>query len=462
MDKSLDMFDKMPVSKAIWKNALPAMAAMLMTLVYNLADTFFIGQTQDALQVAAVSLGTPVFLMFMSVGSVFGIGGTSLISRSLGEGKTEYAKKVHSFCAWMSIGCGVLMAACFLIFMNPLLNLIGASADTWDYAKTYLIICTIGGPAALMSSCFSNTIRSEGKATMAMMGQIVGNLTNMVLDAVFIMGFGWGITGCALATLIGESVGAVWYLIFYIGEESILGISLKNFSAGNRIAGGVLSIGIPAALASLLMSVSQIIINARMASYGDMAVAGIGVAMKVVIITGMICMGFGQGVQPLLGYAVGAKNWGRFKKLMKFSILFSLVIGGALTALCYVFDEQIVGMFLTEQSSYDYAVQFSRILLSTGFIFGVFYVLTNALQATGAAKQALIINLSRQGIIYIPALFALQAAFGIYGLVWAQPVADVISFLIAVGLYALTLKKMSGNEKEVYASRMMLDRNVEV
>ena len=250
----------------------------------------------------------------------------------------------------MSLACGIVLAVCFLIFMDPLLNWIGASADTWEYAKTYLIICTLGGPAALLSSCFSNTIRSEGRATMAMIGQIIGNLTNMVLDAVFIMGFGWGIIGCALATLVGECVGCLWYLIYYIGKKSMLGISLKNFSAGNGIASGVLSIGIPAALASILMSASQILINARMSAYGDTAVAGIGVAMKVVIITGMLCMGFGQGVQPLLGYAVGAKNWGRFRKLMKYSVIFSLVIGGVLTVLCYVFDRQIVGMFLTAVS----------------------------------------------------------------------------------------------------------------
>lgn len=446
--QSIDMFEKMPVSKAIWKNALPAMAAMLMTLVYNLADTFFIGQTHDPLQVAAVSLGTPVFLMFMSVGSVFGIGGTSLISRSLGEGKKEYAKKINSYCAWMSLACGIVMAVCFLVFMNPLLKMIGASADTWGYAKTYLIICTLGGPAALLSSCFSNTIRSEGRATMAMIGQVIGNLTNMVLDAVFIMGFGWGITGCALATLSGECVGCLWYLMYYIGKKSVLSISLKNFSSGNGIASGVLSIGIPAALASILMSVSQILINARMSAYGDMAVAGIGVAMKVVIITGMVCMGFGQGVQPLLGYAAGAKNWERFRTLMKYSVIFSLVIGGVLTVLCYVFGGQIVGMFLTEQSSADFALEFSRILLTTGGIFGVFYVLTNALQAVGAAKEALVINLSRQGIIYIPALFLLQETFGIDGLVWAQPVSDAVSFAAAIVLYVFTLKKMTGSAEK--------------
>lgn len=214
--KSLDQFNEMPVRQAVLKNALPAMAAMLMVLIYNLADTFFIGQTHDPLQVAAVSLGTPVFLMFMSVGTVFGIGGTSVISRALGEGRKDYAKKVCSFCMWCCIVIGIVMAGAFLLFMDDLLRIIGASSDTWDYAKTYLTICTIGGPFALISSCFSNILRSEGQANKAMTGQILGNVLNMLLDAVLIMGFHLDILGCALATLIGEAVGAVYYLMFYL------------------------------------------------------------------------------------------------------------------------------------------------------------------------------------------------------------------------------------------------------
>lgn len=191
------------------------------------------------------------------------------------------------------------------------------------------------------------------------------------------------------------------------------------------------------------MSVSGIIMNAQMVAYGDMAVAGIGVAMKVVMITGMICMGLGQGVQPLLGYCVGSRNWKRFKEILRYSLTFALILGTAMTVVCYLFNGQIVGAFLTEPDSAGYAGSFSKILLSTGALFGVFYVLSNALQAMGAAVSSLVINLSRQGLIYIPALFALQAAFGIYGLAWAQPASDVLSFLIAVVLYFVTLRKMA-------------------
>lgn len=385
-NKNLEVFSSMPVPKAVMKNALPAMAAMLMVLVYNLADTFFIGQTHNALLVAAVSLATPVYLIFMSIGTLFGIGGTSVISRALGEGKKEKAKKSCAFCFWGCVFVGILLVAFILIFIDPILNLIGASADTYEYAKSYLSIIVFAGPFVLISNCYGNVIRTEG--------------------------------------------------------ESMLSIRLKDFTVKQGIAASVLAIGVPAALGDALMSVSHIISNSQMAHYGDMAVAGMGVAMKVITITGMFCMGLGQGVQPILGYCVGAKTWKRFKEVFKFTIIFALILGTVLAAICYVFTNQIVSAFLTDQTAFSYAVQFARILLSTSFLFGVFYVLVNALQAMGAATPALLISMSRQGIIFIPALFILQAVVGMTGLVWAQPVADVLSILIAAILFRKTMKKM--------------------
>lgn len=382
MEQSLNKYSKMPVSKAVIQNALPAVAAMLMVLIYNLAVTFFIGQTHDAYQVATVSLATPVFLVFMSIGTIFGVGGTSVISRAYGERKKEYAKKICSFCMWSCIAIGILLTIGFLVFM----------------------------------------------------------------DAVLIMVFHWDIVGCALATLFGEAVGAIYYLYYYLTGKSVLSINIKDFTLKDKVAGSVLSIGIPAALGSLLMSASQIIMNSQMAACGDMAVAGIGVAMKIVMITGMVSMGIGQGVQPLLGYCVGAKTWERFKKYMKFAFCFATILGVSLTMLCYVFTNQIVGVFLTDPNAFDYAVEFARILLSTGPVFGIFYVLTNALQAMGAAMPSLIINISRQGLIYIPALFLLNAILGVNGLVWAQPIVDVISLVVGIGMYSKVSRKMMKQE----------------
>lgn len=441
-DNTIAVFEKAPVPQAVLKNAIPAMAAMLMVLIYNLADTFFIGQTHNDILVAAVSLTTPVFLLFMAVGSIFGIGGTSVISRSLGEGKAEYAKKVCSFCMWSCVAAGVLMSVLFLLSMEQILTLIGASADTWEPAKTYLTIVALGGPFVLLSNCYSNILRAEGQPNKAMIGQVLGNLLNVVLDPIMILGFHWGIAGAAIATVIGNIAGAGYYMLYFLQGKSALSIHIRDFSLKDQICTGVLSIGIPASLGSLLMSVSQIIVNARMAGYGDMALAGMGVAMKVTMMTGMVCIGFGQGVQPLLGYCVGAKLWNRFKKIMRFSIFFSFGLSAVMTGLCYLLRSSIIRVFLTEPSSFDYALTFTSILLTTSVLFGVFYVLTNSLQAMGAAVQALIINLSRQGIIYIPALYMLQTLLEAEGLAWAQPVADLLSTTLVALLYLWTSRKM--------------------
>lgn len=241
-NKSMEVFAKSPIRKAVLQNALPAMAAMLMVLIYNLADTFFIGQTHDDLQVAAVSLATPVFLLFMSVGTVFGIGGTSVISRALGEGRRDYAKKVCSFCMWCCVGVGVLMSVLFLVFMDQILAMIGASAETWDYAKTYLTIVSCSGPFVLIASCYSNVIRAEGQSGKAMMGQLLGNLLNVILDPIMILVFGWNIAGAAIATVIGNVVGAGYYIVYFLKGSSSLSISLKDFSVKEKVASGVLAI----------------------------------------------------------------------------------------------------------------------------------------------------------------------------------------------------------------------------
>ena len=438
----LELFSSGKVSTAVLKNAIPAMVAMLMVLVYNLADTFFIGQVRNDLQVAAVAMCTPVFLMFMAVGTVFGLGGTSVIARALGEGRIEYARKVSSFCMWSCVCIGVVMAGAFLLCMDKLLMLMGVSADVWSYAKTYMTIVTFSGPFVILSNCFSGILRAEGQANTSMMGMLLGNVVNIILDPIMILLLNWQIAGAAIATVIGNVLAGCYYLLYYRKGTSLLSIHPRDFRMGGGICKNVLVIGIPAALGSLLMSVSQILLNGRLIGYGDMPVAGMGVASKVTMITGMVCIGLGQGVQPLLGYCVGAGNWERFRKALNFSLIFAFALSTVMTGICYLLTEQIVNLVLTNPDAFDYGCRFARILLTTSFLFGVYYVLTNTLQAMGAATPSFIINLSRQGILFIPMLFVLESLLGLEGLLWAQPVVDVLSLLLAVALYIPIYRKM--------------------
>jgi putative MATE family efflux protein len=444
----MELFRSAPVPKAVMKNALPSMAAMLMVLVYNLADTFFISLTKNDYQVAAVSMVMPVFLIMMAVGFVFGIGGTSVISRALGEERLEYAKKVCAFCFWSCIVMGMVLGTIYLVFIEQILKWMGTSSETYGLAKTYLTITACSAPVVLVANCYSHIVRAEGFAGKAMAGQLLGNILNIILDPIMILSFRWGIAGAAIATVIGNVFSAGYYILHFLRGKSALSIHPKEFTLRNKVCSSVLAIGVPASLGSLIMCVSQITLNSLMSTFNDMAVAGIGVAGKVLQITTMVSIGFGQGVQPLLGFCVGARLWGRFKKVMRFSVVMALLISSAMTICCLILDEQLVSIFLTEKAAFDYALQFVRILLTTSWLFGAFYVFTNSLQAAGAAKSALIINISRQGLIYIPSLFILKSLIGIRGLAWAQPVADVLSTTLVIILFVITIRQLMKKHPE--------------
>jgi len=441
MNNDISTFDKMPVPKAVLKNAIPAMVSMIMVLIYNISDTFFISLTRDPLQIAAVSIATPVFLLSMAIGTLFGVGGMSVISRAFGEGKSEYAKKVSSFCFWACVGVGVVLMAVVWLFMDQILVIIGASTDTMELARSYLVIVTAGAPFVVVANCFSNIVRAEGFATKAMMGMLIGNLLNVILDPIFILALDMGVAGAAIATVIGNVVGTLYYLFHFLRKKSSLSISPKNFKMSDRICSGVLAIGLPASLNSMLMCISDVLLNGQMTQYGDLPIAAVGVARKIMMVVGMVQIGLGQGIQPLLGYSYGAGNRERFQKLLRFSLVFSTILSAVITAACYIWTDQLVGIFLEDAAAFNYSVTFARILLTSGLVFGVLFVLTNALQAMGAAISSLILSISRQGIVFIPMLYILGAVFGMNGLVAAQPAADIISFALAVILYLLISRK---------------------
>jgi len=415
---------------------------MIMVLVYNLADTFFIGQTKNAYMVAAVSVATPAFLFFMAVGMLFGIGGTSLISRMLGEGNGDKAKNTSSFCFWTGLAIGAAAMVLIWIFVTPICRLIGASDDTLDYASQYLRIVAAGIPFLIVSNSFSNIIRAEGNAKTAMMGMIIGNMMNIVLDPVMILGFGWNVAGAAVATVIGNIGSALFYGYHLLSKNTMLSIQLRDYRAGQGIAAGVFAIGIPASLNSILMSTSNIVVNNLMKNYGDMAVAGLGVAMKVNMIVVMLLIGLGSGIQPLLGYCYGAGNKKRYMAVLKFSLCLAFGLSLVMTVICYCGAGALVKAFLEDASAFGYGMSFARIYIYSGPIMGILFVLINAIQATGAAVPALILSVSRQGLLYLPILFTFSRVFdSAKMLAGAQPVTDYLSVMLAAVLFFFTYKK---------------------
>ncbi|WP_319496099.1 MATE family efflux transporter [uncultured Cohaesibacter sp.] len=427
------LFERMPVPRAILVNALPTVAGMVVILIYNIADTFFVGQTNDPFQVAAVSLATPVFLLFMATGNLIGIGGTSVISRALGEKRPGFANAVSSFCFYASWIVGIIFAGVFLVEMPRILNAIGVSENTISPTRDYLMYVAPSAPFVIMGVAFGNIVRAAGKAKEAMFGMMLGTGLNIILDPFFILTLDMGVAGAAIATLIGNIVSALYFWRLVAGNRTSLSISFSDF----RIRGvlwPVVAIGVPAALNNVLMSTSIIVLNNVLSSYGDIALAAMGVATKVSMIAVLLQIGLGVSIQPLLGYNYGAKNSERFRSILQTAIIYALIMGSVLTFVSWLGSGYIVKAFIEDQAVYDQGVRFVRALLLTGPVIGIMFIYINTLQAMGAAKESLVLSVSRQGFIFIPMIFVLNHLFGLSGVVYAQPVADVMAILISVAL----------------------------
>jgi len=441
-DKTTEIFRNAPVPKAVISNIVPSIISMIMVLLYNLADTFFIGQTKNAYMVAAVSVATPAFLLFMAVGMLFGVGGTSLISRMLGEGNKEKARHTSSFCFWTGLVIGVVSMVLIWVFVRPICRMIGASRDTIDYASQYLNIVSCGIPFLIVGNSFSNIIRAEGNARTAMAGMVFGNVINIVLDPVLILGFGWNVAGAAIATAVSNVISALFYVRHLLSKKTMLSIRPTDYRIREGIATGVLAIGVPASLNSILLSTSNVLINNMMVSYGDMAVAGLGVAMKVNLIVVMLLIGLGTGIQPLLGYCFGAGNGKRYMEVLRFSLFLAFGLSVVMTVICYCGAGPLVTAFLDNQDAFGFGMAFARTYILSGPIIGILFVLINAIQATGAAMPALVLSVSRQGLLYIPTLFIFNAVFHTARtLALAQPVADYLAAALAALLFVYTYRK---------------------
>jgi len=440
-----ELFETLSVKKAVWTLAIPTMLGMIVMVLYNLADTFFIGQTGDSSQVAAVSLGMPVFLLLMAFGNLFGIGGSTSISRNLGEGKTEKAKNISSFSCWSAFGTGVLVGALMLIFMPQITRLVGASPTTEAFVSQYLIYIAIGAPFIILSNTFGNIVRSEGAAKKAMVGMMIGTIINIVLDPIMILWMDMGVTGAAIATILGNIASTIYYIAYFRSGKTHLSISLKHWNAGNGIAKDVLAIGIPGAVGNILMSVTNVIYNNYLISYGDAPVAAMGVATKATMMLAMILIGLTQGTQPLFGYSYGAKNYHRFKASTKYCMKISIIIGIVITVVYQFGAASIIKAFINDTEVIEYGTKMLRILMTTGPVLGITFVVMSAMQAMGKAGMSLLLSVCRQGLAFIPAVIFANMLFGLDGLMWAQPVADAVSIVLSLILFIVVMKKLPQN-----------------
>lgn len=454
MNNNKELFESAPVPKAVAVMAIPTMISMLVVVIYNMADTFFIGQTGDPMQVAAVSLATPVFMVFMALGNLFGIGGSSAISRALGEHKIERARNISSFCCYGSLGLGVIMALIFIVGMNGILKLIGASANTIEYARDYLTYIAVGGPFIMFGTAFGNILRGEGAAKESMIGNMIGTVTNIVLDPIMILWLDWGVIGAAIATVIGNVAASAFYLQYFLRKKSGLSINIKDFKMGDRIASSVAAIGIPASLNNILMSCANIVLNQVLISYGDTPVAAMGVASKVNMLVVLLQIGLCSGIQPLIGYNYGARNKKRLLKVFRFTGLCAVTLGTALTILMVLTRQTLIQVFIDDVDVIAYGIQMVVALQISGPVIGILFLCINTIQGMGKALPSLILTVCRQGLVFIPMIYALDRLFGLNGVIYAQSVSDFISIILSVCICLKIFKSMEHVERENMADSL--------
>lgn len=434
-NKRVEIFETLAIPKAVLNLALPTMMGMLVSVIYNLADTFFVGQLNDPFQVAAVTITMPIFLFLMAFGSIFGIGGGAYISRLLGMKDYEKVKRTSSFAFYASIIIGLVCTFLALIFMPALLKLSGASANTYGFAKSYLTVIAIGAPVIVLGFSLGQLIRAEGSSKDAMIGMMLGTVINIILDPILILWAGWGVQGAAIATVIANLISVLYYLRYFNRGSSVLSVSFSLFSFDWKIISEVFSIGIPASLNSLLMSSSTVVLNNFAASYNDNVVAALGVVSRINMLPIFLLIGLAQGVQPLLGYNYASGDLKRMKEAMKFTGILSAIIGSFFSLLFFLTGRKLVRLFIDDLNVIHLGEQFIKVIIISLPVLGVLMLITVTFQAIGAARPSLILSISRQGFIFLPVIIIGNYFFGVDGLVFAQPLADIGSVVLALFLF---------------------------
>ncbi len=428
------------VSDVVKKMAVPSVISSLVTVVYNMADTFFVGQTGDPLQVAAVSLTNPIFILFMAVANMLGTGGSAIASRALGKNDEDKARNVSSFVTYFSILVGIIFCVILLVFQNGLLTLFGANSDTLDLAKGYTLYIAIGAPFIIFSAAASFIVRAQGDSKQAMIGNMIGTVINIVLDPIFVSVFHQGAAGAAIATTIGNVIASIYYVYYFYKQSKIMSISFKYFKFD--VCKDICISGLPMALFSSLMSVSTIITNQILLAYGNSAIAAAGIVFKANMFVSFLQMGIANGVQPILGYCVGSDNKDRFKEVESYTKKCCLICGFILSALYIIFSKNIISVFINDSETIRYGVPLLIGYTLSGPFIGMLFMNMNVLQTLNYPLPATVLSLCRQGLLFIPLLFILNILIGFNGVCIAQSLTDVIVIVISFIFRARVLSEI--------------------
>lgn len=431
-EKKLQLLREVSVTKAIFTMSIPMVMGMMIQLLYNLVDIYFIGKLCDPNQLAAANITTPLFMIMMAVSGIIGTGASSFISRCMG--KSDYDKASHVLSSGISI-CfmiGILVTVLGASFITPIVHVLGASEAVAPFAMDYSMILILGSSIIMCNFALGQLIRSEGSAIVSMLGMLIGTVTNTILDPIFIFTFHMGISGAAIATVLGNASGLVYYIVFYLRGKSLLNFRFKYISFHKDVWKEIFTIGIPSSISQILMGAAVMLSNNLVVCYGDIAVAGMGVASKIMTIGTYIFMGFAVGCQPLIGYNYGAGNTARVKEIISKGMYITSLLGILLTILLYFLSRPLISFFTPLPDVITQGNMILRGLIWSLPVYGAQMIGAVTVQAMGKGKASLLISISRQGLIYIPILFILNSSFKLHGLILAQPIADLSALILVI------------------------------
>ncbi len=440
-----EIFETMPVQKAVSALAIPTIISQIVSIIYNLADTFFIGQLGNPYMVAAATLVYPWFSLLTALGNLFGIGGSSLASRLLGAKRENEVRYVSSFCFYGGIGVTFFFSLLSFLFQKPLLIFLGASEENMVYASSYLLwVVVLGGIPTMMSMTLAHFLRSEGHAKPASMGMMLGGILNMILDPILIYGLRMGFMGAAVATGFSNFVSMLFFLIYFRKLRGKTELSLSTGHFRIQFAGDVFSVGIASALTAGLANLSNMTIVRLASEYGDVSVAAYGIVKKIDMFPLGISMGLCQGFMPLVGYNYASKNYMRMREVSVFSWRTALVIALCFVG-CYVgMAPSLMQSFIRDMQTSLLGTSFLRIACLAVPLTSVNALIIYTLQAMGKGVQATILTLCRQGLLNIPLLILMNRIFGLYGMIWTQLVIESLMLPATLGMYMATWRKLKG------------------
>ena len=431
------LFESMPVPRAVMTLAVPTVLSSLVMVLYNLADTYFVGMLGDPIQNAAVTLAGPVLLAFNAVNNLFGVGASSMMSRALGAKDLDTVRRSSAFGFYLALFSGILFSVLVAAFQQPLLGLLGTNGETYDATQQYMVWVVICGAApAILNVVMAYLVRAEGAALHASIGTMSGCILNILLDPLFILpwGLNMGAAGAGLATFLSNCAACLYFfvLLFFKRGRTYVCISPKMLCFRKSLVVGVCSVGIPASIQNLLNVTGMTILNNFASAYGSDAVAAMGISHKVQMIPMQIAMGVSQGIMPLISYNYASGNTPRMKKTLWFTLKISQAFLVLSTIGLCVWSGPVTSLFMKQESIVAYGTQFLRAMsLSLPFL-SMDFLAVGVFQACGMGSKSLVFAILRKIVLEIPALFILDWAFPLYGLAWAQTVAEFILSIAAV------------------------------